>query len=191
MDRFVTPGARELEYLACIVERAAMVRTEAGWSQWSQGLLQMLLPHQAMVCLRSGGDGRPAQALCLHPPGMDAARMAQLCALAQRLVLACRGGLPWALPEVADADVDGGDGAAAPTPLRRDLAKLAPGATLLHGTGALASGAVWFIVFGMPRGRAAVSRYYLELLLPSLYLLSQRLAAQPLAEPLTEPLTEP
>lgn len=170
MDKCIPPGARELEYLACIVERAAAVRSQAGLVQWSQGLLQMLLPHQAMVCLLDFGDSRPRRVLCAPPPGADVAHLAQLRGLAERIAASCRHPLPWTL-------ADSGPRAAGQT-LLRDVAAVAPGATLVHGTGELAGGAARFILFGMPHGRDATFRYYLELLLSSLYLASQRAAAR-------------
>ncbi|MYN06140.1 helix-turn-helix transcriptional regulator [Pseudoduganella aquatica] len=189
MDDIVTPSARELEYLVRIIERAATVRTRAGWSSWSQGLLQTLLPHQAMVCLHMGERGQLLDAHCLHGEMAHAAQAERLRALAARLAAICRSqyGLPWA--------VGGAETSAALTELRREISGLVAGELLLHGSGELQGGASMFVLFGMPDEGRARHRYFIELLLPCMHLAWQRQAAHqppasfPEAGALADPLT--
>lgn len=172
MDDIVTPSARELEYLVRIIERAATVRTRAGWSSWSQGLLQTLLPHQAMVCLHIGERGQLLDAHCLHGEMAHAAQADRLCELAARLSAICRSqyGLPWALA--------GAETSAALAELRREISGLVAGGLLLHGSGDLQGGASMFVLFGMPDEGRARQKYFIELLLPCMHLAWQRQAAR-------------
>ncbi|KQV90345.1 hypothetical protein ASD15_23870 [Massilia sp. Root351] len=194
MDDIVTPSAYELEYLVRIIERAATVRTRAGLSSWSQGLLQTLLPHQAMVCMQFDARGALRDAQCLHGHIAHAALEEPLCALAARLAAVCQRhySLPCAVAE-------GAGGPAALAEACREIAALVPGGLLLHGAGKLQSGESLFVLFGMPDRDRARHKYFIELLLPCLHLAWQRQAAHGVPRPavqaqalplaLAEPLT--
>lgn len=178
MDDIVTPSAHELEYLVRVIERAATVRTLAGLSSWSQGLLQTLLPHQAMVCLQFDQRGDLHDARCLHGDMAHVALAEGLCALAERLSAVCRRhhGLPCAL---SGAGIGAGvAGAAALGDVRHQIAALVPGSLLLHGSGDLQGGATMFVLIGMPDEGRARHKYFVELLLPCMHLAWQRQAAQ-------------
>jgi hypothetical protein len=58
---------------------------------------------------------------------------------------------------------------------RAELGAHGHGNVLLHGSGALASGASVFALFGLPGGPGPRHAYFLELLLPYLHLAFQRL----------------
>lgn len=184
MDEIVTPSARELEYLVRVIERAVTVRTRPGLSAWSQGLLQTLLPHQVMVCLRFDVHGDPREMLCLHNDMAHTPLEDSFCALAVRLTVVCR--RQYRLPCVVD-----GHGAGALAEPWREAAALVPGAVLLHGSGELRCGMTMFALFGMPAEGTARHKYFAELLLPCLHLAWRRQAAYPLPDQATAPRASP
>lgn len=187
MNDIVTPSARELEYLVRIIERAVTVRTDAGLSAWSQGLLQTLLPHQVMVCLQYSARGELQDAQCLHGDIAHAAMAQALCALGARLAALCRGHyrLPFMVKE-------GGSPAVLAEAVRA-MAALVPGGLLLHASGELQSGATMFILCGVPDEGRARHKYFAELLLPCMHLAWQRQAAHRLPHPAVQskPLPQP
>jgi transcriptional regulator EpsA len=190
MDDIVTPSAQELEYLARVIERAVTVRSRAGLSSWSQGLVQTLLPHAVMVCLRFDTRGDPCEMLCLHNDIAHARLEDRLCALAVRLAAICR--RQYRLP----CQVDSRSAGALAEPWR-EVALSVPGAVLLHGSGELRGESTMFALFGMPEEGKARHRYFAELLLPCMHLAWQRQVASPAADqapprasPLEDPLTQ-
>lgn len=177
MEQLVIPSALEQEYLLHALEAAVPVRAPRQFFLWTQGQLQALLPHRVLVCLQLGADDAVLHLSCLHSDMLDAALRRRLTdpadGLAPRLARHCRAGA--ALPARYDC--------ATPTPcaalagFHADLQASGLDNVLLHGSGPLAGGACFFVLFGLPPGRPARPAYFLELLLPCLHLCWQRVTA--------------
>ena len=100
MDQAIILSTREQEYLLRVIETGVTVRAPHEFFLWTQGQLQALLPHQALVCLQFDGADNLVRLVCLHSlvlaPGALAALEDQADGLALRMARHCRqaGGLP-------------------------------------------------------------------------------------------------
>lgn len=172
MEELVIPSAHELDYMLRSAESAAAIRKRPDLFLWSQGQLQSLLPHQLMVCLQFDTNDDVIHSECLHGAVLDAEQILQATRLAARLVEQCR--LRQQLPcMIAPAAPSAHN--AAWHGLLPDIAALAPGNVLVHGTGRMFCGASAVVLFGMPATPASRHKYFIDLLLPYLHLALQKL----------------
>lgn len=169
-------GGAEQEDLLRVIEAAVRVRDLRQLFLLTQGALQSLLPHAAMVAMRFDAGGALQRLECLTSKVLDAAAMAHLCG--PDAGLAVRLARHWRAAGLGQPAMTG------PAPALRHgalagfqagLDAHGRGNVLLHGSGALAGGASVFALFGLPGGPGPRHAYFLELLLPYLHLALQRL----------------
>lgn len=152
------PDSREQEYLLHALEGAPAISTQRELFLWSQGALQAVLPHAALLCIALDEQGRARQLACLHSTPLAPAARALLCDAVQGPAPAwlrqwqAGGGQPLALP----------------------AGTLGHG--LIHGSGTLAGGGSAFALLGLPAAAGPREAWLLQLLLPYLHLALQRIA---------------
>jgi len=161
-------NAKEQEYLLHALDTAHTMRELRQFYLWSQGALQALLPHRQLLCLRLDGEGRVARIDCLHSAMLEAGVLHTLCDPE-------RGPAADLLRQWRQA---GGQ------PLALDTAF---GHALVHGSGPVPGGASCFMLLGLPFPAAARQGWLLQLLLPSLHLALQRVAASGAAPSVAAP----
>lgn len=174
MNQAVILSAREQEYLLRVIESGVAVRAPHELFLWTQGQLQTLLPHQALVCLQFDADEQLVRLLCVHSlvlaPALLAALEDQVDGLALHLAR------HWRSVQRGPVIVEAGTcGAAALAPFQAQLVQLGFDNVLVHGSGAVAGGASAFALFGMPQRPGARQAYFLELVLAQLHLALLRL----------------
>jgi len=179
MDTVVIPSRQEQEYLLRAIEAGLRVASLRELFLWTQGQVQALLPHAALVCLQFGPAGGaevagPVRIECLHGTVLAADTLRMLTdvrdGLALRIARHCLHG--GRLPALADF------GTAARQPLdgfRDEMARAGFDSVLVHGTGPTSAGGSMFVLFGLPSRPNARHAYFLELLLPHLHLALGRL----------------
>jgi transcriptional regulator EpsA len=173
-------ASKEQEYLLHALESAMTLRDARQFFLWSQGALQALLPHRVLLCLQLDGQGVLRHLECVHSTVLDDGTRRRLCDPAAGLMLALlRCCQATAQPLVLGAAPALAGGAA----LQAELAELGLPHALAHGTGAVAGGASYFFLLGMPRRPDERHAYFLQLLLPQLHLALQRLAGGAAAAP--------
>jgi transcriptional regulator EpsA len=169
LDQAVILSTREQEYLLRVIETGVAVRAPHEFFLWTQGQLQTLLPHQALVGLQFDGADRLVRLVCVHSlvlaPPVLAALEDQADGLALRLARHCRATNRW--PAIVDA---GMREAAALAPFQQELRQLGFDNVLVHGSGPVAGGATAFALFGMPQRPGARQAYFAELVLAHLHL---------------------
>lgn len=187
MDTVVIPSRQEQEYLLRAIEAGLRVASLRELFLWTQGQVQALLPHTALVCLQFGpGTGTegtaPVRIECLHGTVLAAETLRMLTdardGLALRIARHCLHG--GRLPALADF------GTAARQPLdgfRNEVAQAGFDSVLVHGTGPTSAGSSVFVLFGLPARPHARHTYFLELLLPHLHLALGRLPVPRAAQP--------
>jgi transcriptional regulator EpsA len=191
LDQLVILSQLEQEYLVHAIEAALPVRDAGQFFLWTQGQLQALLPHQVLVCLQFGARDEVLHSECLHSRVLDPQLRCRLAdrdsGLALRLARHCRhshAGLPAMLDVEADGKPDAVAGAATATAaatlasFRDELRRDGLGNVLLHGSEPLAGGSTVFVLFGLPQRPRPRHAYFLELLLPYMQLLLQRIGQQ-------------
>ena len=157
----------EQEYLVRLCETAVEVRQMRQLHLWSQGPVQCLLPHHALVCIQFGQNDELIHFQCVDRLMRDDAFVAMLCdaghGLAVRLARAFRGA---ALPVVVR-----------PRPGQPGLADLcvqlqAQGLdhAMVHSAGELVGGTTVFMLFGMGVAPGPRQQFLFDLILPSLHL---------------------
>lgn len=182
MDQAVILSTREQEYLLRVIETGVAVRAPHEFFLWTQGQLQTLLPHQALVCLQFDGDDKLVRLVCVHSlmlaPHVLATLEDEADGLALRIARQCRAAKRW--PAILDV---GMREAAALAPFQDELRLLGFDNVLVHGSGPVPGGATVFALFGMPQRPGARHAYFVELVLPHLHLALLRLPnrAQPVA----------
>jgi transcriptional regulator EpsA len=172
LDQAVILSTREQEYLLRVIETGVAVRAPHEFFLWTQGQLQTLLPHQALVCLQFDGDDKLVRLICVHSlvlaPHVLAALEDQADGLALRIARQCRA------PTMLDV---GTREATALAPFREELRLLGFDNVLVHGSGPVPGGATVFALFGMPQRPGARHAYFFELVLAHLHLALVRLPA--------------
>ena len=169
MDQAIILSTREQEYLLRVIETGVAVRAPDAFFLWTQGQLQSLLPHQALVALQFDNDDALTRLICVHSQMLAPAALAALedraDGLALRMARHCR--QAGRLPCMIDVGVRE---ASALAPFQDALAHLGFDNALVHGSGALADGATVFMLFGMPQRPVARHAYFFELVLAHLHL---------------------
>lgn len=177
VEQLVILSKLEQEYLLHVIEAALQVRDSRHFYLWAQGQLQALLPHQIMVCLQFGPQGELLHSDCLHSTVLDVALRQRLSnredGLALRLARQCGGQGGVALPLM----LDGGQARTRPAlaPFLAELSSMGIDNVLLHGTDSLPGGASVVALFGLPQRPGPRQAYFVELLLPYLHLVLQRI----------------
>lgn len=178
VEQLVILSKLEQEYLLHAIEAALPVRQARQFFLWTQGQLQALLPHQVMVCLQFGPQDEVQHVECVHSTVLDAGLLGRLGnrddGLALRLARHCRQGVR--LPALLDATPGAERHPLAP--FLGELRDLGLDNLLLHGTERLPGGATFFALFGLPHRPRARHAYFLELLLPHLHMVLQRINQQ-------------
>ncbi|WP_332847850.1 XrtB/PEP-CTERM-associated transcriptional regulator EpsA [Massilia sp. S19_KUP03_FR1] len=174
MDQAVILSPREQEYLLRVIEAGVAVRAAHEFFLWTQGQLQALLPHQALVCLQFDGD-QLVRLHCVHTmvlaPQVLAALEDRAGGLALRIARHCRAAQR--LPVMLDIGVRE---TSALAPFQEESRRLGFDNVLVHGSGAVAGGATMFALFGMPQRPGARHAWFFELVLPHLHLALLRLS---------------
>lgn len=176
MDQAIILSTREQEYLLRVIETGVAVRAPNEFFLWTQGQLQSLLPHHALVGLQFDAADNLVRLVCVHSlvlaPGALAALEDRADGLALRMARHCRQAKR--LPAMLDVGVRE---TSALAPFQDELAQLGFDNALVHGSGPLADGATVFILFGMPQRPVARHAYFFELVLAHLHLALLRLPA--------------
>jgi DNA-binding CsgD family transcriptional regulator len=147
LDQAVILSAREQEYLLRVIEAGVAVRAPHEFFLWTQGQLQALLPHQALVCVH---------ALVLAPAAL-AALEDRVDGLALRMARHCR------------------QGHRMPASFQEEMRSLGFDNALVHGSGAMAGANTVFLLFGMPQAPGPRQARFLELIVAHLHLALLRL----------------
>ena len=132
---------REQEYLLHAILSAHGIAVPGDFFLWSQGPLQMLLPHDILICAQLGADGAVLRSEAWHSIVPDHAQLRERQSQLARLALAWRAGGQRA------GIIDG---------------------VLVHGSVGEGGGS-FFALFAMGATDAARQAYALELLLPYLH----------------------
>ena len=176
MDQAVILSTREQEYLVRVIETGVAVRAPHEFFLWTQGQLQALLPHQALVGLQFDSDDALAGLHCVHAlvlaPQVLAALESRTDGLALRLARHCQ--VAQRLPFLVDVGVPA---TCALAPFQDELRLLGFDNVLVHGSGPVAGGGTVFALFGMPQRPGARHAYFLELVLAHLHLALMRMSA--------------
>jgi transcriptional regulator EpsA len=169
LDQAVILSMREQEYLLRVIETGVAVRDAPAFFLWTQGQVQALLPHQALVAMQFDDDDMLVRLTCVHSlvlaPAALAALEDRIDGLAVRMARDCRQAKR--LPAMFDVDVR----EARPSARFQDeLRRYGFDNALVHGTGPVAGGATVFALFGMPQRPGARHAYFFELVLAYLHL---------------------
>jgi len=169
--------AMQIEALVLNLDASLRVHTRAQFFKWTQGLLQSLVPHEALLCALRGAEAR---ALRVDSFG-TAARGAALGELFQRDAAAVPGLLgEWrergCLPVGCDARQGGALGGGE---FARELQRLGATDLIAHGAAEADGRAGGFFVFCCRPGAAgAAARYLVQLALPALHAAWVRVQAE-------------
>jgi transcriptional regulator EpsA len=179
LDQSVILSPREQEYLLRVIETGVAVRAPHEFFLWTQGQLQALLPHQALVCLQFDGADALVRLVCVHSQVLAPAALAALedrtGGLALRMALHCRARQ---LPAMTDAGMHGQGALACFQP---EVQALGFDNVLVHGSGRVAGSASMFLLLGMPQRPGARHAYFFELVLAHLHLSLLRLPDETVA----------
>jgi transcriptional regulator EpsA len=174
----------EQEYLLRCIESGVGLADLRQFYLWSQGPLQALLPHAALLCMEVDGGGRLRRFECLRQAVLAPDALALLeGGLGPALARAWRAGPPQpALLELETAEQPG-----VLASCRAALGRSGFGNALVHGSAAHGNppyecaaherGATVFAFLGLPMRPGARQAWFLQLLLPYLHLALLRLAA--------------
>ena len=173
MDQSVILSTREQEYLLRVIETGVAVRAPHEFFLWTQGQLQALLPHQALVCLQFDDADALVRLVCVHSQVLAPRTLAALENRSDGLALRmARQSHARALPAMVDGGLrTPGDLA----PFHDELHALGFDNALVHGSGRVAGGATVFVLLGMPQRPVARHAYFFELVLAHLHLALLRL----------------
>ena len=179
MNAPVILSATEQEYLLHAIEAAMPLRDARQFFLWTQGALQALLPHRIMVCLQFGAQDQLQHVECLHSLMLDSAKRSRLShrdhGLALRLARHCR--QPDAMLP-AMLDLVPGSAASLLAPFAAEVQGEGLDNVLLHASERLPGGWTCFVLFGLPQRPRARQAHFLQLLLPYLHLMLQRVGQQ-------------
>jgi transcriptional regulator EpsA len=180
VDGAVILSAREQEYLLRVIEAGVAVRAPHEFFLWTQGQLQALLPHQALVCLQFDAAGALTRLVCVHALVLAPAALAALedraDGLALRIARHCRAGKR--LP----ATFEPGLREAGAPPFLDEMRHHGFDNAMVHGSGPVAGSETVFMLFGMPQRPGVRHGRFFDLVLAHLHLALMRMpAAQPLS----------
>ena len=168
----------QLETLALNLDAALRVYTRVQFFNWTQGLLQSLVPHEVLICAQGGGG---AQALRVDSFSSLAPDPALFGELFQRDPSAAAGLLKaWQERGEQPVNCRAQQGAAlCGGPLARELERLGTTHILAHGSrGADGQPAGFFVFACRPGGAGEKEAYLLQLALPSLHFAWTRARAE-------------
>jgi len=179
LDQSVILSTREQEYLLRVIETGVAVRAPHEFFLWTQGQVQALLPHQALVGMQFDETHALVRLVCVHShvfaPGTLAALEDRQSGLALRMARHC---LTRPLPAMVDIGL-GVHGELAP--FQPALRALGFDNALVHGSGRVPGGSTMFVLFGMPQRPVARHAYFFELVLAHLHLALLRLPDETMA----------
>jgi transcriptional regulator EpsA len=167
----------QLETLALNLDAALRVYTRSQFFNWTQGLLQSLVPHEVLICAQGGAGAQALRVDSFSSLVPDAALFGELFqrdAAAAGLLKAWqeRGDLPVNCRAQQGAALCGG-------PLARELERLGTTQILAHGSrGADGQLAAFFVFACRPGGAGEKEAYLLQLALPSLHFAWTRARAE-------------
>ena len=166
MNELVILSPLEQEYLLRVVEAGSRVRDMRQFFLWTQGQLQALLPHQALLCMEYGPGDELRRIECIHGAvlGGDVRRQLTDPAHGLAVQVARAGREGWRMPGMAMARQGG-----APAIVGAPLELSGFDNLLAHGSGMLAGGASVFVLLGLPMKPGPRHAYFLELVLPHLH----------------------
>lgn len=173
----------EQEYLLRSIESGVGLADLRQFFLWSQGPLQALLPHAALLCMELDGGGALRRVECLRQAVLAPSALALLeSELGPALARAWRAGPPQpAMLELETPEQPAGAGGALAS-CREALRRSGYANALVHGSagqggGAHGSAATVFAFLGLPLRPGARQAWFLQLLLPYLHLALLRLGA--------------
>lgn len=162
-------GKLDQEYLLRTIESGMALGERRQLFLWSQGPLQALLPHEALLCMELGAAGTVERVECLHRAVVDGAALVRLKdTLAPALAAVWRAGP--GLPAIIEAH--GADEHAAL------LCAAGFDNALVHGCLPARGAATVFALLAMPVVPEGRHAYLLQLLLPYLHLALLRMPGQ-------------
>jgi transcriptional regulator EpsA len=167
----------EEEHMMRALEAAVHVRALRQFFLWTQGQLQGLLPHEIMVCIQFGDEDQIERIECLRSIMCAPELLELLCntddGLVVRLADYCR--TSRMLPCVIE---QGGRDSQHPlAAFESEIQRNKLGNAIVHGTDRLRGGSTFFAMFVVPDAPTSRHSFFLEMMLPSLHLAFQRVAA--------------
>lgn len=166
-------GLDQAQLLRCIESGMALADLRQLFL-WTQGPLQALLPHQALLCIGVDRAGLVTHVECLHRRGLDgAARAWVMNLLGPALARA------WCTGQPAPVLLAPGEGGGVLAPCAPLLRASGFDNALVHGCIPPGGSGSVFALLGMPPHPRARDGYLLQLLLPYLHLACLRLPAAP------------
>jgi len=167
----------EEEHMMRALEAAVHVRALRQFFLWTQGQLQGLLPHEIMVCIQFGENDDVERIECLRNIMCTPELLDVLCntddGLVVRLADYCRAGRM--LPCVVE---QGGRDSQHPlAAFESEIHRHKLGNAIVHGTERLRGGGTFFALFVVPDAPTSRHAFFLEMMLPSLHMAFQRVAA--------------
>lgn len=177
MEDLVILSKIEEEYLVRALEAALHVRGLRQFFLWVQGQFQGLLPHEIMVCIQFAENDEVHRIEYLHSMVNNPGLIKRLCdpvdGLAVRLAHYCRNSRH--LPGVIEQGTR--DEQHPLTGFQAEISRCQLGNAVVHGTERLRGGSTFFALFSLPETPTVRQAFFLDLLLPSLHLAFQRVAA--------------
>lgn len=170
----VIPTRSEEELLVRTLEAASHIRRVREFLLWAQGPMQLLLPHQIMVCINYDEEHQVLNLECLRGPMVGSDVVARLCdgpsSLALRIAQYCteHRQFPTFLQPTA------GKSNNYPESIASELIALGLGNALVHGTDMLVSGSSLFVLFGIAGAINERHLFFFDLILPQLHLTTLR-----------------
>jgi len=177
MSELILLDRQEEEHLLRVLEYGVSLKDARQFYMWTQGALQGLIAHKALLCVHLGPQRQVLRLDCYHSPQLSVKALDVLTGSHSSLVLQLLGGqaVSAATPWWHAFDDEPQDG-----PGRQDLQRLRGlGITnaLIHGAPTLAGGTAHFMFLEVkPADNPQRTAYLLELLLPLLHLSLTRIA---------------
>jgi transcriptional regulator EpsA len=177
MSELILLDRQEEEHLLRVLEYGVSLKDARQFYMWTQGALQGLIAHKALLCVLLGPQRQVLRLDCYHSPQLSEKALDVLTGSHSSLVLQLLGGqaVSAATPWWHAFDDEPQDG-----PGRQDLQRLRGlGITnaLIHGAPTLAGGSAHFMFMEVkPAENPQRTAYLLELLLPLLHLSLTRIA---------------
>ena len=170
----------EEEYLVRLCEGAVDIRHLRQLYLWTQGQMQCLLPHHALVCMQFADDDELIQIKCFDRLARGEAFLTMLCdsahGLAVRLARACASAV---MPAVLRPRA----GESALLSMCDELRTGGLHHAMVHSTGSAGGARTMFLVLGMASEPGARQQFLFDLILPLLHLAFVRVVAA--SEPVT------
>jgi transcriptional regulator EpsA len=160
--------AQEFEAVVLNMEASLRVYTKHHFFSWTQGLLQNLIPHEALICTLRSGDGRPPLVESFSTAAEEEEPLERLygqeASFGERLVKDWEEGVYQPVMREVAA-VANGDGA-----LSKGLARAGAARVVAHGTHDTSGRMASFFVFAVAAGDVHPRRTRLvEILVPFLH----------------------